>query len=941
MKHILKSLFARLALFSSLGSCVSVLTLGFYVAYEQAEFGYKTAIQEASLISQGLASSVTEALILKDYSDIDTKTKQATHYPGIVNIQIINTTGIKIIEANFNFEKKQWLFTHGEAAKNKPLKNHSVSSIENNRVITWIPIIPDKNMGWVKTDLSLDEVIANNQKIILQTCLVGMASVILSFFVIIYGLYRPVREIKAAAQFSLNLPNHFGKVLPNVSTSNEVHLLVSALNKASLTLQIQDNKIKAALIEANNFRKAMDQIDAYIYMKDTNYRYVYANQPTLKLFNCSLDQVIGQDDFCFFSKEKSQQIRNMDKKVIQEKLNIREEINLITVNDEKYCFLDIKTPIFDTEDNNKICGLCAISYDITEQKLIEAELSIAAVAFESQEAILITDKQTNILRVNSAFTEITGYLAADVIGKNLEIFKSEKHDADFYTLIKEQMINAGSWKGEIWTHRKNSEIYPAQLTITAVKDVKNRIINFVATLTDITLAKEAAEEIEKLAYFDPLTGLANRRLLLDRLEQALQKSYRHHTDGALIFLDLDNFKLLNDTLGHEFGDFLLKEVANRLKTCVRKCDTVTRLGGDEFVIMLEDLDQQDLNAAMQAELVANKILDALNQPYMLNTQPYQNTPSIGITLFNQAVVYKSVDEILKQADIAMYQAKRSSRNTIRFFDPVMQQALKDQAALEIAFSNALENNELVLFYQIQVDHNRQPLGAEALIRWYHPEYGLILPNIFIPIAEQSGHINKLGNWVLETACCQLKKWQKNPLTRDLILSINVSAKQFHQTDFVKEISLAIKDYKIEPHTLKLELTESVLLNKVDDVILTMQQLKDIGIQISLDDFGTGYSCLQYLKNLPIAQLKIDISFVKDIAFNKSDAAIARTIIAMAETLEINVIAEGVETLEQLEILIEKGCTHFQGFLFGEPKPINEFEELLNDYKRTNSKDIIA
>ena len=934
MKHIINSLFLRLALLGSLGSCISVFILGFYVAYDQAQLGYETAIQEAHLISQGLASSISEALILKDYGSIEAKIKQTTHYPNIVNIQVINANNIKIADATFNAKNQQWLFLYGETVKNKPTENHSISTIENNRIITWIPVIPNKNLGWIKTDLSLDSVIMTNQKIIAQTCLIGIFSVMFSVFVIIFALRKPVKEIKQATQFALCLPKNFGELLFNNATTNEIQLLISALNNASLTLQLQDKKIKVALAEANDFKKAMDQIDAYIYMKDKNYNYVYANQSTLKLFNCSLDQLIGQDDFSLFAKHSAEKIRITDKKIIEEKQNSREEVNSILLNGKQYSFLDIKTPIFNIDDDSTAWGLCGISYDITENKRIEAELSISAVAFESQEGILITDNRANILRVNSAFTKITGYSAHEIIGQNLELFKSDKHDENFYTLIKQQVINTGSWKGEIWSHRKNTELYPAHLTITAVKNIKNEIINFVTTLTDITLAKEAAEKIEKLAYFDPLTGLPNRRLLLDRLEHALEKSYRHRSEGALLFLDLDKFKLLNDTLGHEYGDLLLQEVAHRLKTCVRKSDTVARLGGDEFVVLLENLNRQDINAAREAELVAHKILETLNMPYLLNTKPYQSTPSIGVTLFDQALDYKSLDEILKQADIAMYQAKNAGRNAVRFFDPIMEQALKNRVKLENALFKALENGEIELFYQIQVDHHHQPLGAEALIRWHHPEFGMTLPNIFIPIAEQSGHINVIGHWVLETACQQLEKWHENPLTKDLVLSINVSAKQFHQADFINQINSVITRYQIKPLMLKFELTESMLLNNADEVISTMQQLKDMGIEISLDDFGTGYSCLQYLKKLPISQLKIDGCFVRDIALNKNDAAIAKTIIAMTETLELNVIAEGVETLEQFDILVEKGCTHFQGYLFGKPKPINEFEASLVGYMKT-------
>jgi diguanylate cyclase (GGDEF)-like protein len=448
---------------------------------------------------------------------------------------------------------------------------------------------------------------------------------------------------------------------------------------------------------------------------------------------------------------------------------------------------------------------------------------------------------------------------------------------------------------------------------------------------NISERKFAEDEIRTLAFYDPLTRLPNRRLLHDRLQQALSSSARYNRQGALLFIDLDNFKMLNDTLGHDIGDLLLQQVAQRLASCVREGDTVARLGGDEFVLILDDLSKESLEAAAHTKLVGQKILDSLNLPYQLVTHEYRNSPSIGATLFSAHD--QSLDELLKQADIAMYQAKKDGRNTLRFFDPKMQIAINARAVLENELHTALEKRQFHLYYQMQVEcaqevSKHRPLGAEALIRWAHPERGLIQPDEFIPLAEETGLILPIGKWVLEMACDQLHTWQQDELTSDLVLAVNVSAKQFLHADFISQVVAALRRHIINPRLLKLELTESLLLDNAEHVINTMGILNDIGILFSLDDFGTGYSSLQYLKRLPFNQLKIDQSFVRSLISDKSDKAIVRTIITMAKNLNLNIIAEGVETEEQRQLLMKKGCAHFQGYLFGKPTPIEQFNELL-------------
>ena len=608
------------------------------------------------------------------------------------------------------------------------------------------------------------------------------------------------------------------------------------------------------------------------------------------------------------------------------------EYRLLCKNNQ-YKWILARGMVVKRDADRKPLNLIGTLSDISKRKLLEADLRVAATAFESQEGMSITDAGGVFLRVNSAFTNITGYSPDEVIGQNSNILKSGRHDENFYAAMRESLRETGFWEGEIWNRRKNGEIYPEHQTITAVKSTEGKVTNYVSTLTDITLTKAAEDEIKHLAFYDPLTRLPNRRLLLDRLRQALSSIGRSGRTGALLFIDLDNFKTLNDTLGHDIGDILLQQVASRLELCVREGDTVARLGGDEFVVMLEELSKNSFEAAEQAKAVGNKILTTLNQSYQLSSHEYHNTPSIGITLFNTGL--QEIDELMKQADIAMYQSKKAGRNTLHFFDPEMQESINNRAIIERELRCALVKRQFRLYYQIQMKEAEEgvfcPCGAETLIRWNHPTRGLVSPMEFIPLAEETGDILAIGQWVLEQACDQLMKWQADELTCDFVLAVNVSAKQFRQPNFVNQVQAVLQSFNINPKLLKLELTESLLLEDIEKTIATMNALKAIGIQFSLDDFGTGFSSLQYLKRLPLDQLKIDQSFVRDIASDSSDKAIVCTVIAMAQSLDLNVIAEGVETKEQLAFLMNNSCYHFQGYLFGKPVPIEQFEAQLNSH----------
>ncbi|NMM21415.1 MAG: EAL domain-containing protein [Rhodoferax sp.] len=476
---------------------------------------------------------------------------------------------------------------------------------------------------------------------------------------------------------------------------------------------------------------------------------------------------------------------------------------------------------------------------------------------------------------------------------------------------------------EMQRRRADGSLKWVAISGSPIFDAEGRFKGYRGIGRDISAHRLDKEKIERLAFYDVLTDLPNRRLLMDRLQQALVTSGREKSTGALLFIDLDNFKDLNDTQGHDVGDLLLKQVAQRLVASVREADTVARLGGDEFVVMLQNLDAHMAAATAQVEQVGKKIMAQLNQVYLLGALEHHSTPSIGVTLFEDH--HQTLDELLKQADLAMYESKSAGRNTLRFFDPAMQALVAQRTALELELRHGLQRHELVLFYQPVVDVHAQVVGVEALVRWQHPTRGLVSPAEFIPMAEQSGLILPLGQWVLEVACEQLVCWSAQASTEGLTMAVNVSARQFRHPEFVQQVQDLLRQTGANPLRLKLELTESLLLTDTQDAILKMAELKTVGVSFSLDDFGTGYSSLSYLKLLPLQQLKIDQSFVRDVLTDPNDAAIARTVLALGQSLGLNVVAEGVETAGQRAFLLENGCALFQGYLFGKPVPINQLQ----------------
>lgn len=563
------------------------------------------------------------------------------------------------------------------------------------------------------------------------------------------------------------------------------------------------------------------------------------------------------------------------------------------------------------------------------RRLAEAERSLRLykkVFDNTGEAVIVTQLDGTIVEINDAYERVTGYTREELLGNNPRVTKSGLHDAAFYQAMWAEIKGKGNWSGEIWDRRRNGESYPIWLSISAVLDESGAPINYVGVFMDISSIKATEQQLEQLAYYDRLTGLPNRRLLMDRLTHAIAMSARSRKLGAIFFIDIDRFKRINDSLGHRYGDLLLGEVAARLKRCAREADTVGRLAGDEFVVLLEELAEDRESAANYARRVADKMLAALAEPYQLEQQEQHCSGSIGIALFDGGGV--TPDAMLSEADTAMYEAKKAGRGGYCFFDPSMQDGLQKRVDLENRLRAAPRQGQLSLHYQVQVDAAGRALGVEALLRWCEPQLGMVPPAEFIPLAEELHLIQEIGRWVMVEACRQLAAWDRDDATRGLSMAINVSGLQFAQKGFADDVREIVAEVGIDPSRIKLELTESVVLQSIEKSITTMHQLQALGVQLAMDDFGTGYSSLSYIKRLPFDQIKIDRMFVTHMLENENDRFIVSAVLGMARLLGMDVVAEGVESSAQCDALRAMGCHAYQGYFFGKPVPSAELPAVL-------------
>lgn len=595
----------------------------------------------------------------------------------------------------------------------------------------------------------------------------------------------------------------------------------------------------------------------------------------------------------------------------------------VKINDHSRTFESVAQAL-DTE-LGEAKAVVVLTRDISERLKGETDLRIAAVAFDSFQGMLVTDKHNRILRVNRAFTDVTGYSQSELLGKTPRVFSSGQHDCAFYQDMWHEINSRGHWQGEIYDKRKSGQVYPQFLSISAVKDEQDQVSHYVASITDISAEKENAKKIHDLAYYDSLTGLPNRRLLLTSIRQIQRQSASENKLGAVIFIDLDQFKNINDLWGHAAGDKLLLHVANQLRKVLSKQDSLARLGSDQFVLVLSAHADNYRQLTNRLEQYTQMLLSMLDQPYIYGEQKLRSSACIGVVAldgFNEAP-----EELVRKAELAMYAAKDTGKGEHRFFDPHMQETISQRLLLEEDIIRGLEAREFCVYFQAQFNSDDQLIGVESLVRWRHPERGLLSPIAFLEVAEGAGIMSQIDKVVLLRACEQMAYWQRLPAFRDVTVSVNISATQLYQHDFVAEVLRVVKETGADPQRLKLELTESMLVTDMKLAIARMRQLKQAGIRFSIDDFGTGYSSLQYLQQLPLDQLKIDQSFVRGLPEDTSSLAIIRAVIAMATSLGLEVIAEGVETEVQRDILLANGCHLYQGYLYAKPLPAEQVERL--------------
>jgi len=574
------------------------------------------------------------------------------------------------------------------------------------------------------------------------------------------------------------------------------------------------------------------------------------------------------------------------------------------------------------DEQGTVTGVLKCGEDITERKEANEQLQLFARVFEqSGEAIIITGPGSEILAVNSTFTRLTGYSQDDALGKNPRMLQSGKESCEFYQAMWDILSRENYWQGELWNKRKDGSLYPKWLAISVVRNDQGEVINYIGSFTDISERKQAASRIERLAHYDPLTNLPNRYNLLGKLTQALELAKRSVTNLSLLFIDLDHFKNINDSLGHHIGDILLNQVAERLLESVRSADIVARLGGDEFVVVL-----QQIHSGIDAALIATKIQQSLSQTFQLEGHSLHITPSIGISVFPYDG--ENVDDLMKNADLAMYHAKGKGRNNYQFYKMEMNEDVHERLLLESDLLAAIGREEFILHYQPQIDlASGRTIGVEALVRWQHPERGMVMPDIFIPLAEETGLILPIGDWVLKNACWQMAAWSLEGLP-PFRMAVNLSARQFKKGNLPGMLEDLILATGIDPHLLELEITESVAMDNPERAIYHLRRFREMGIELAIDDFGTGYSSLSYLKLFPVNRLKIDRSFIQSIETGSEDSAIAAATIALAHTLGKDVVAEGVETEGQLSFLRDQLCDIVQGYLFSVPLPAKELVDFV-------------
>lgn len=679
-----------------------------------------------------------------------------------------------------------------------------------------------------------------------------------------------------------------------------------------------DSRTKELQTAEKQWSDAFDAVSSPIFLHDRDGKLIKANKAYLVLSNSTIDHAIGRFYWDLFPKQQGP----LSGCIAHTDSNNLACHHKLTITTDNKIFSSQSFAIFDPLD--QFLYSVHLMEDITELSEQQARLRLSSKVFESTtEGIIITDKEGTILAVNPAFCAITGYTEQEALGQNPKILKSGRHDEDYYQEMWQTLIKTGKWKGEIWNKRKDGHIYPELLTISSILDDNGETTHYVAVFMDITAINDVVKQLDHLAHHHPLTQLPNRRLLHARLNHSMQRATRDQHHGAVIYVDLDNFKNINDSLGHAAGDGVLKDVATRLQDYTREVDTVAHLGGDEFVIVLDQV-----RTVNDAVTWCEKVLVRLNELYNVDNYELFVSSSLGIALFPDDGI--SADDVLKNADTAMFKAKEKGKNSYHIYSPELTEAALERVVLESHLRHAIEKNELILHYQPQVTlPGGDVIACEALVRWQHPELGLIAPDRFIPLSEETGLIVSIGEWVLRTACQQWVKWHKQGLELRRI-AVNLSGRQIQQKELPEMVQRILEETGCPAHALELEITESFLMQHPQQSIAVLQKIKGLGVELSIDDFGTGHSSLNYLKRFPVNRLKIDRSFVADVPQDEEDNALVKAIIAIGKSLKLNVIAEGIETLDQSNFLTQNGCDEGQGYLYSRPVDANQIESMLKN-----------
>ncbi len=791
--------------------------------------------------------------------------------------------------------------------------------------------------------LVLEQPIAPIQRLLSQSAAkrLGIVLAMLLLAALVAELFsrRIAATIEALREVTLDLPSRLAAGIPvswprgsvietNTLVSNLQAMADSLTTEFRRTQDLNDSleervaERTRALEKLNrDFATLLDNTTDQLFSKDAQMRLLFCSQSMARsLGHDNWRELIGKSTSEIFSAEEARIIDAEDQRIMASGRPLLEQTRQrVNRQGELRWGSTSKWPILDSQ--GQVVGLFGIHRDITESKQAQDELLIAATAFESQEGIFVTDARQMILRVNRAFTEITGYTHGDAVGARPDLLlPSNQHDETFMRALWKSVDQTGSWHGELWLRRKDGDVHPQWLTITSVRSPDGALVNYVGTLVDITERKAAEDEIKNLAFYDPLTQLPNRRLMLDRLQQALAAHARSGVEGALLFIDLDHFKNINDARGHAVGDQLLQGVAQRLQALFRAEDTVARLGGDEFVVLVTELAPETGESARLAMRVAEKVRDELRRPIEIEGRSYRCSASIGVTLIAKAG--QTTSDLLREADTAMYRAKEAGRNQVAFFEAAMQAVVEKRIATEEALSQALERDEMRMVLQPQFDCHGQATGAELLMRWHHPVLGHVPPSEFITLAEEMGLIVELGEWALKQACLTVVQLQA--MGKPTPISVNVSPRQFRQADFVLRVAAILAENQAPASAIILEVTEGMLIEDVDGAIARMQELVALGIRFSIDDFGTGYSSLNYLKRMPLHELKIDKSFMDGTPDDPNDTAIVKLIFSVAASLGLKVVAEGVETRSQSDFLVAHGCDAMQGYYLARPMPIEDW-----------------